>query len=93
MAQLHRAALLMSQDDLHSALSQQADQAPQLQKQTHNDHDPQPSLPADQFALMPYETAEIQESSESFEGAIDQGEEDAVAAVHLWDEPIKSDDS
>lgn len=93
MAQLNRAALLMSQDDLQSALNKQADQAPELKKQAHNDHDAQPSLPAEQFALMPYETAEIQESSQSFEDAIEQGEQDSVAAVHLWDEPIKSDDS
>ncbi len=92
MAQLDRAALLMSQDDLHSALDKQAKPKLDNLKRKQGAHDAQVapgSLFAEDFSLMPYETAEIQESSQSFEEAINNGEQDSVAAAHLWDDPTK----
>jgi hypothetical protein len=96
MAQLYRAALLMSQDDLQSALNEQTDPKHQKPKPVHSDHDVQTapdSLPVEEFSLMPYETAEIQESTQSFEQAVDDGEQDSDAATRLWDEPTKPADS
>lgn len=95
MAQLERAALLMSQDDLQTALNAQADSKPQTLKPAPSDPGAQSvpdSLPVEEFSLMPYETAEIQESSQSFEEAVNNGELDSEAATHLWDEPVKPAD-
>jgi hypothetical protein len=96
MAQLDRAALLMSQNDLQSALNEQTDPKHQKPKPLQSEHDMQTapdSLPVEEFSLMPYETAEIQESTQSFEQAIDDGEQDSDAATRLWDEPTKPADS
>jgi hypothetical protein len=96
MAQLDRAALLMSQDDLHSALDKQVKSKLDNPKPKQDTHDSQtaPDSPlVDDFSLMPYEMAEIQESSQSFDQALENGEEESVAAAHLWDEPTKNAES
>lgn len=65
MSQLDHAALLMSSSSLRLALAQMASQhAANLQ---------------DPYQLMPYETAEIQECSDTQAGALERGDDEAAA--------------
>jgi hypothetical protein len=69
MGQLDRAALLMSNADLHWALTHSADQ-PAISLQHP-------------YLLMPYEMAEIQECSITQEEALERGDGE-VAAQCQW---------
>jgi hypothetical protein len=69
MGQLDRAALLMSHSELHSTLVHNASLALTRAQQP--------------YQLMPYETAEIQECSDTQAGALERGDESA-AALCQW---------
>jgi hypothetical protein len=69
MGQLDRAALLMSNADLHWALTHNADH----QSMVNLQHP---------YLLMPYETAEIQECSITQEEALERGDDELAAQRH-----------